>query len=71
MSDLKKEKKIQRKVSIICQPDFIFAAISRHFIGLSRYFRLWKVITQIKEPGSMKFKELELKIKEIIFLAKS
>ena len=24
--------------------DFIFALISRHFISLSRYFKLWKVM---------------------------
>ena len=37
------------------QTDFIFALISRHFIGLSRYFRLLKVRPQIKEPLSNKF----------------
>ena len=50
--------------------DFIFALISRHFIGLSRYFRLWKVMPQIKEPVSNKFNKIELKIQEIIFFFK-
>ena len=48
------------------QTDFIFALISRHFIGLSRYFRLWKVRPQIKEPLTNKFNKIELEIKEII-----
>ena len=63
--------KIQRKISLIFWTDLIFALISRHFIGLSRYFRLWKVMPQIKEPVSNKFNVIELKIQEIIFFAKS
>ena len=63
--------KIQRKISLIFWTDFILALISRHFIGLSRYFRLWKVMSQIKEPVSNEFKEIELKIQEITFSAKS
>ena len=59
--------KIQRNVLLIVRNDFIFALISRHFIGLTRYFRLWKVMPQIKEPVSNKFNEMELKIQEIIF----
>ena len=47
------------------QTDFIFALISRHFIGLSRYFRLWKVMPQIKEPVAHKFNKIDLKIQEI------
>ena len=50
------------------QTDLIFALISRHFIGLSRYFRLWKVMPQIREPVSNKFNEIELNIQEIFFL---
>ena len=49
--------KIQRKVSLIFRTDFMFALISRHFISLSRYFRLWKVMPQIKEPVSNEFKK--------------
>ena len=52
----------------IFQNDFIFALISRHFLGLSRYFRLLKVMPQIKEHVSNEFNEIELKIQEIIFL---
>ena len=63
--------KIQRQISIIFWTDFIFALITRHFIGLSRYFRLWKVMPQIKEPVSNKFNKIELKIQEIIFSSKS
>ena len=61
--------KIQWKISLIFWNDFIFALISRHFIGLSRYFRLWKVMLQIKEPVSNKFSEIELKIQEIFFFS--
>ena len=38
------------------------------FIGLSNYSRLWKVMPEIKEPGSNKFTEIKLQIQEIIFL---
>ena len=54
--------------NLINFPEFIFALISRHFIGLTRYFRLWKVMPQIKEPVSNKFNEIQLKNEEIIFL---
>ena len=60
MSDFKIFVKIQRKNSLIFRTDLIFALISRHFIGLSRYFRLWKVMPQIKEPVSNKFNDIEL-----------
>ena len=62
--------KIQRKISLIFRTDFIFALIYRHFIGLTRYFRLWKLMPQIKEPVSNKFNEMELKIQELIFFFK-
>ena len=46
---------------------FIFALISRHFIGLSKHFRLWREMPQIKEPVSNKFNAIEFKIQEILF----
>ena len=60
--------KIQRKILLIFRTDFIFALISRHFIGLTRHFRLWKVMPQIKELLSNKFNEIELKFKNFIFI---
>ena len=59
--------KIQRQILLILRTDFIFALISRHFIGLLRYFRLWKVMPQIRKPVSKKFNEINLKIQETIF----
>ena len=69
MSDFPIYVKIQRKILLSYQTGFIFALISRHSIGLSRYFRLWKVLLQIKEPVSNQLNKIELKIQEIIFFA--
>ena len=55
-------------MSLIFLTDFVFALISRDFIGLSRYFRLWKVMPQIKGPVSNRFNEIDLKIQEIMSL---
>ena len=47
------------KNSLIIRTDFIFALISRHFISLSRYFRLWMAMHQIKE-----LKEIQGKLEQ-------
>ena len=59
--------KIQRKISLIFRTDFILALIFRHFIGLSRYFRIWKVITQIKNLNQINSIKLNYKLKKSIF----
>ena len=56
-----------RKIVYKYHFNVLFALISRHFIGLSRYFRLWRVMHQIKEPVLIKFNSIELKIQEILF----
>ena len=48
--------------------DFIFALITRDFMGLSRYFRLCKIMPQVKKTASDKFIEIHLKHPRHIFL---
>ena len=62
MSNFQIQVKIQMKILLIFRLYFIY----KHFIGLSGYFRLWKVMPQIKEHVSNKFNEIELKIQELI-----
>ena len=50
---------------------FYLALISRHFIGLTRYFRLWKVMPQIKEPVSNKFNKMEFKKNDFLVTLKA
>ena len=46
------------KENLINFPDwYYFGLISRHFISVSRYFRLCKVMPKIREPISNKFKK--------------
>ena len=46
-----------KEISLIFRTDLWFALIFKHFIGLSWYSRLWKIMPQIKEPVSNKFNQ--------------
>ena len=45
---------------------FYFSLIFRHFIGLSRYFRLWKEMPQIKKLVFKKNSEIRLFLKMFV-----
>ena len=53
---------IQVKIQLKKCPNCVFTLISRHFIGLSRYFTWWMEMYQIKNENEMKFLEFWRKV---------
>ena len=60
MSDLKIDMKMQSKKKLIYQTDFIFALISRHFIGLVRYFTGRRELCQRKKTCLNKLIKIQI-----------